>query len=202
MDDLEFVHRCVKGEKAAWDEFVERYSRLIYSYIHSVIKLQNTKKYDPESINDIFQDIFLLLSKDNFKKLNSFKAKNKASLATWLRQVVINHTIDYIRKSKPLLSLEEKNEDDLSLKDIIADDSASVLDTLVSKEIMSHLKECIEKLDNEAKYFLELHINCGLKIDDIKDLLRASRGSLDMRKSRIMERLKKCFKEKGYALDF
>ena len=201
MDDLAFVQRCVKGNKQDWDEFVDKYSRLIYNYIYSVLKIKGSI-LTQENINDLFQEIFLSLVKDNFKNLRSFRAKNGCSLASWLRQVVINHTIDYIRKTRTLVSIDEETEEDLSLKEILADDSESVTDKLANEEKLIHLKDCINRLDNNDKYFLELHINRNLTLEELKEIFRISRGAIDMRKSRIIDRLKECFKSKGFALDF
>jgi RNA polymerase sigma factor (sigma-70 family) len=198
MDDLEFVQRCVIGDKTAWDEFLKKYSRLIYNYIHSVL---NTKgfSFTQDHINDIFQDIFHSLIKDNFKKLKSFKAKNGCSLATWLRQVTINFTIDYLRNIKPAVSIDEEIEDELSLKEIISDSSPLATDKLKDRERLAALHDCIKKLNNDDKYFLELYINRGIRLEELKEILRLSRGAVDMQKSRIIDRLKECFKGKGFV---
>lgn len=200
MTDLGFVQRCVKGDKRAWDEFIDKYSRLIYNYIHSALKIKGYA-FAEGNLNDIFQDIVLSLAKDNFKKLSTFKAKNGCSLASWLRQVTVNYTIDYIRKLKPALSIDAENDNGLSLAEILPSACASVKDTLVQEERIAHLKDCINKLDTDDKYFLELYIHRGLNPVELKAHLRISRPAVDMRKSRIVERLKECFKEKG-MLDF
>lgn len=201
MDDLEFVQRCVKKDKPTWDEFVDKYSHLIYSYIYSVLKIKGSF-ISEENINDLFQEILLSLVQDNFKKLRSFKAKNGSSLASWLRQVTINFTIDYIRRIKPSVSIDEENNNDFSLKEVLANSSLPVTDILIQNERLKHLKDCIEQLDNEDKYFLELHINRGLTLEELKHYFKISRGAIDMRKARIIERLKDCFKSKGFSLDF
>ncbi len=200
MDDLEFVQRCVKGDKLAWDEFVDKYSRLIYNYIHNVLNVKGYP-FSQNHISDIFQEIFCSLIKDDFRKLRSFKARNGCSLASWLRQVTINFTIDYIRKIKPAVSIDEETDDGLSLKELLADDSATAVDTLSQEERMKSLKECIENLDNDDKYFLELHINKGLRLEELKEHFKLSRGAIDMQKARILNRLRECFKSKGFQLD-
>ena len=134
MNDLEFVQRCVKGDKQAWNEFVEKYSRLIYNYIYSVLAAKSASPFKPGNTEELFQDIFVLLSKDNFAKLKTFKARNKCSLATWLRQVVINFTIDYARKHKPLISLDAESDEGLSLQDTLADNTPHTGDILCSEE--------------------------------------------------------------------
>ncbi len=202
MSDLEFVRRCVKGDKQSWDEFVNKYSRLIYNYIYSALKIKGFLSTE-ETVNDLFQEIFLTLVKDNFKKLKSFKAKNGCSLASWLRQITVNFSIDYLRKARPTVSLDEENDEESpSLKEILPDSSARITDTLSHQERLLHLKDCIKVLEKDDKYFLELHIHRGLGLEDLKAHFRISRGAIDMRKSRLIERLRDCFRNKGFALDF
>ncbi|MFC1804427.1 RNA polymerase sigma factor [Candidatus Omnitrophota bacterium] len=201
MDDLEFVQRCVKGDKPAWDEFVTRYSRLIYSYIYSVLKIKGSA-LAKESVDDLLHEIFVSLIKDNFKKLKTFKAKNGCSLASWLRQVTINRTIDYVRRVKPVISIDEERKEGFSLKDVLADTSRGAADISESSEKISHLKDCISRLDKDDKYFLALYLDKGLSLEELKRHLKISRGAVDMRKLRIIGRLRDCFKNKGFVLDF
>ena len=202
MDDLQFVQKCVNGDTRAWNDFIDRYSRLIYSYIYSVLKLKSAKQSAQTSAEDIFQQIFLLLRENNFKKLRSFKAKNGSSLATWLRQVVINFTIDSLRRIKPAESLDEDDAEGFGLEDILADDADSEREIIISEEKIGPLKDCIEILDTDDKYFLELHFNQSLALEDLKDILKISRAAVDMRKFRLISRLRDCFKSKGFQLDF
>ena len=201
MDDLEFVKRCIKGEKDAWEEFVKRYSRLIYNYVHSILKIKGKTFQNSHQINDIFQEIFVILTQDNFKKLKTYQGKNGCSLASWLRQVVINFTIDYLRKAQPTISLEEEIEQDFKIKDTLADDT-DIEEILVSEEKLNTLKDCIKNLNTDDKYFLELYLNQNLSLEELKLALGVSRGTVDMRKSRIIKRLRDCFRDKGFVLDF
>lgn len=200
MNDLEFVQRCVNKDKDAWDEFLKEYSRLIYTYIHNVL---NTKgiALGQDHVNDVFQGLFCALIKDNHKKLKSFKARNGCSLASWLRQVTINFTIDYIRKLKPTVSIDEEVGDELVFRDIIPDNSVEIRQILSDKERLKQLKSCIAQLNTDEKFFLELNLNRGLALEELKDYFRVSRGAIDMRKARIMDKLKECFKSKGFLLD-
>jgi RNA polymerase sigma factor (sigma-70 family) len=201
MNDLDFIRRCFEGDKVAWVEFVDRYSHLVYKYINSVLAARG---FYParDNVNDLFQEIFLSLIKDNFKKLRSFKARNKCSFASWLRQVVINAAIDYTRRLKPTVSLEEEIADDFSLKDILSDDSPSPSETMNQDEVSKQLKDCIGGLNLDDRYFLELHINRGLRLEELAEYLKLSRGAFDMRKTRIIKKLRDCFRSKGFMLDF
>ena len=200
MNDLEFVRRCVNGDQQAWGEFIEKYSRLVYNYALSILS-SNNYSFAQNHLPDIFQEIFASLLKDNCKKLRSFQARNGCSLATWLRQVTINSTIDYLRKLKPAASLDEGAEEEISLADILTDRSASAPYLLTQEEKLGALKDCISKLRAEDKFLLELYLNRGLSLEKIKGYFRVSRGAIDMQKLRVIARLKACFKRKGFMLD-
>jgi len=200
MDDLEFIQRCISRDEHSWDQFVDRYSRLIYNYIHGVLKLKGISHLNPENINDLFQEIFFSLVKDDFKKLRSYKARNGCSFASWLRQVVINSSIDYLRRNNVVMaSLDAEDDEGLKIKDILMDDKASVREILADKDMFEHLKECIEDLDTDDKYFLELYVNQTMDLKELKDILKISRGAADMRRVRIINRLKDCFRAKGFV---
>jgi RNA polymerase sigma factor (sigma-70 family) len=202
MTDLEFVQRCTSGDRAACNEFVEKYSRLIYKYISCVLKQKNPGLATQDNIKDIFQEVYVLLSKENFGKLKTFKARNGCSLASWLRQVTVNYAIDYLKKHRQIVSLDEENEEGLSLKNILVDNSFSARDTAASGEKLARLRECIEALGIDDKYFIEFHIGQDLSLEEMKGLFKVSRGAIDMRKARIVERLRECFKLKGeFELD-
>ena len=200
MDDLEFVRQCVKGDRQTWDEFVTRYSRLIYGCIHHILALKGSSRSLQDDVRDIFQEIFVSLSKDNFHKLRTFKGKNGCSLASWLRQVAVNATIDYLRRLKaPAVSLDEDREG-FSLHEALADGSPLPGEGLAGSERVKALKDCIGRLEVDDKYFLELYLNRGLGLEQLKGALKISRGAVDMRRSRIVERLRECFEGKGFQV--
>jgi len=140
MDDLAFVQSCIRQEPFAWDEFVEKYSRLIYSYIHKVLRSKGIAASESYA-GDICQELFSSLIKDDFKKLKTFRAQNGCSLASWLRQVTVNFSIDYTRRMKPAVSLDQDEEGRGPLKNILAGSAVSALDTLIGKEKISGLHE-------------------------------------------------------------
>ncbi len=197
MDDLKFVHSCLKGDKQSWSEFISRYSRLIYNYIYSVLSVKGCSA-SVEQIEDIFQEIFHSLIKDNYKKLSTFQGKNGCSLASWLRQVTINFTLDYLRKLKPIVSLDTQDEDGFSLGDNLKDLAPGAAEFIHDRDKRRTLEECIGLLESDEQYFLELFLNQGLNLEEIKDYLKISRGAVDMRKGRIFAKLQNCFKKKGF----
>ncbi|MFH1678840.1 MAG: sigma-70 family RNA polymerase sigma factor [Candidatus Omnitrophota bacterium] len=201
MSDLELIQGCVKRDKQSWEQFVSKYSRLIYSYIYNILN-SKARPANEQNIKDIYQELLFVLIKDNFKKLKSYKGRNGCSLASWLRQVTINFTIDYLRKIKPTVSINEEKYAGFILQDRLSDNAAPIHELMNDGAKLSDLKECIEGLDLDDKYFLELSINRNLNLEQLKNHFKVSRGTIDMRKSRIIKRLKECFRSKYKQLDF
>jgi RNA polymerase sigma-70 factor (ECF subfamily) len=201
MDDLKFVQACVKGDKKSWDEFLSRYSRLIYNYIYSVISVKGYRLAS-EQVEDIFQEILYSLIKDGYRKLSSYQGRNGCSLASWLRQVTINFAIDYLRKLKPMLSIDAETEEGFSLKDILADLSPDAAEFVNDSDKRRTLEDCIAALERAERYFLELFLNQGLNLEQIRECLKISRGAVDMRKGRIFQKIQDCFGRRGFKLDF
>lgn len=201
MDDLRFVQACVKGDKQSWNEFLSRYSRLIYNYIYSVLAVKG-RRLTAEQVEDVFQEIFYSLIKDNYKKLATYQGRNGCSLASWLRQVTINFTIDYLRKLKPMVSIDAEIEEGFSLKDILKDLSVDAIEFLNNQDRRKTLQECVDLLEPGEQYFMELFLNQGLNLEQIREHLKINRGAVDMRKGRIFQKLQDCFKKKGFKLDF
>lgn len=201
MNDLEFVRQFVKGENQTRDQFIKRYSRLIYNYIQHVLALKGFKDSSNHA-DDIFQSFIIFLIDEDCKKLRAFKARNGATLATWIRYLTINFTRDYLRKIKHVFSLDNETEEGVSPKDALADDSISALEELSKEEEAKALDDCVDLLSNEDKYFVELNFNQKVSLEIMRDFLKLTRGAIDMQKARLMKRLKDCFKGKGFELDF
>jgi len=203
MDDLEFIRNCIQADKHAWDEFVQRYSRLIYSYIYSVLKEKGIN-LDTSLVDDLFQDVFLHLIKDDFKKLRQYQGKKNCSFAGWLRVVVINFVLDFLRKKQPrCVSLEEKLDTDTpALKDTLKDERFALSqDIILDEEELKNLSDCIHELDSEDKFFVEMHIYNGMSLENLRAILNISRSAIDMRKQRLIKKLKDCFQSKGFQLE-
>ena len=185
MDELEFIRTCATLDDKAWQEFLNRYSRLIYTYIYRVtVNLNGLSRSDP-FIDDVYQGLLHSLIDDNARKLRTFKGLNGCSFASWLRLVTVNYTLSCLRRMRPAVSLDEDN-DGLSLKDIIKDEKILPDEVAVYHEHAHNLKETVEIV----RWVREL-------VFASRQVLRISRTAVDMRKSRLVERLRECFKRKG-----
>ena len=64
--DAELIKQCRRGDESAWNEFVERYQRLIFT-------IPRRAGLSEEQSADILQEVFLTL----FEKLNDIEQPEK-----------------------------------------------------------------------------------------------------------------------------
>ena len=88
---------CLKGEKAAWDAFVLQYSSLVYHTIKKTLSLYHCDS-SSNPVEDLYQDVFVSLLRDDFRKLRQFRGDRGCSLASWIRVLAARLTIDFLRK--------------------------------------------------------------------------------------------------------
>ncbi|MGH7855371.1 MAG: RNA polymerase sigma factor, partial [Candidatus Binatia bacterium] len=98
-EEKTLIAGCVKTDKPAWDEFVQQYSKLVYHTIRKTLALHHAEVF-PDLVEDLFQEVFLALVKDNFSQLRRFRGDNGCTLASWLRMITARRTIDHLRKLK------------------------------------------------------------------------------------------------------
>jgi len=82
----------LRGEKAAWDAFVRRYGGLVVAAVRGVAMAQ-------AEVEDLTQEVFLRLCKDDFRLLRSYDPA-RASLSTWLTIVGRSTARDGLRRRR------------------------------------------------------------------------------------------------------
>ncbi len=91
------IKKCRENEPDAQFEIYRRYYKTMYNTCY---RLVNQK----EEAEDIVQESFL----SAFRNIGSFHNVN--SFGAWLRKIVVNRTMDYLRKNRPITVSLEKVE--------------------------------------------------------------------------------------------
>jgi RNA polymerase sigma factor (sigma-70 family) len=81
-----------RGERGAWEGFVRRYASLIVAAVRGVAR-------DPGLVEDLTQEVFLRLCKDDFRLLRSYDPA-RAGLSTWLTIVARSTARDALRRHR------------------------------------------------------------------------------------------------------
>ncbi len=196
--EQQLVARCVRGDKKAWDEFVDTYKSLIYSAIIRTFHFVGHKNTE-EAAGDIFQDVFASLLRDNCAKLRSFKWKYGCSLASWMHIIAKNLAFDYIRKffsqEKIIASLTKGSEDEKSIFDGKKSLDETFLKKLEHEEKVNLFEKALKELPKEDIYLIELLYFREYSHKRIAKILNKTVDALYMQKKRVTEKLKKIVEE-------
>ena len=85
-----------RGEKGAWEAFVRRYAGLVAAAVRGVAR-------EAAEVEDLAQEVFLRLCKDDFRLLRSYDPA-RAGLSTWITIVARSTARDAMRRYRPVLT--------------------------------------------------------------------------------------------------
>ncbi|MBD3367429.1 MAG: sigma-70 family RNA polymerase sigma factor [Candidatus Eisenbacteria bacterium] len=95
VDTRALVKRLARGEREAWESFIARYRRLIFSAIHRVNERYGAA-WDEADMEELFEEaVFKLLRRDG-RALRSWRGQCK--LETWIYRIVRNVCVDALRR--------------------------------------------------------------------------------------------------------
>lgn len=159
-----FTNLRIDKEKS-FNELYEKYSKLIYNIAFSILKSR-------ENSEDVMQNVFSKIYKLDNEKLPS---DNEAS---WLYSITKNETINYMKKLKKEVSIEDIDYvqyDDKDLENIIDKDS---------------YEKIMDKLDKAEKEIVSLKIIGNMKFRDIAQLLDMPMGTVQWKYYTALHSLK------------
>jgi RNA polymerase sigma factor (sigma-70 family) len=96
--DADLIDRCIQGDQAAWEEFVTRYHRLVYSVAHALCP-------PGEDVSDVFQQVWL----EVYQHLNQLR--NVEALPAWLMTITKRRMYALIRARRNSEQLSEETPD-------------------------------------------------------------------------------------------
>lgn len=138
---------------------------------------------DPDDAEDVMQEAFLKA----FMKLRSYKAE--VSFGAWLKRIVINQSLDFLRLKREMFSL---NEQDPELVDPEAEEHGrDDIDTAIEAE---RIRKAIYALPENYRIILSLILLEGYDHEEISEVLKisngASRTQYHRAKKKLIEMLK------------
>src|SRR5882762_10679287 len=104
VSELELVRRCQAGETEAFDQLVTRYRTRVFAMIYNMV-------HNEQDAWDLAQDSFVKA----WKSIRRFRGRS--SFYTWIYRIVMNVTIDWLRKKQVKGAGAEFN-DEIQLREI------------------------------------------------------------------------------------
>ncbi len=104
VSELDLVKRCQEGDTEAFDQLVVRYRTRVFGMIYNMV-------HSEQDAWDLAQDSFLKA----WKSIGRFRSQS--SFYTWIYRIVMNVTIDWLRK-KHVKGSGAEFDDAVQLKEI------------------------------------------------------------------------------------
>ena len=177
----EHIDACRAGDRNAQFAIYKLYYKAMYN---TSLRIVN----DTAEAEDIMQESFL----DAFQRLHSYTGEG--SFGSWLKRIVINRSLDYLRKEKETIPFDEADCDIPDVPEYEREEETQ----LQVKEI----KEAITKLPDEYRVVLSLFLLEGYDHEEIEQVLKISNQLSRTRYSRARQKLLSLLKERSYMKIF
>jgi RNA polymerase sigma factor (sigma-70 family) len=190
-DVLLVIEGCLKGEGRAWNLFVKEFGSVADNILK---KFSDIARYDRENI---IQNVFIKLLKGG---LSNFRGATKYEFLKYFKTIVINEGISYLKsveRDKEDVSLNGKDSEGISLKDLISDEDPHSRPDLTAeeKEALNSIRKVVEvfPLIDQEIFWMKFR---GDKDEEIRKILKVPLGTVASKYSRMIDKLKKELRER------
>ncbi len=170
ISDADLVQQCQAGDTAAFDQLVGRYRTRIFGMIYNMV-------HSEQDAWDLAQDSFLKA----WKSIGRFRGQS--SFYTWVYRIVMNVTIDWLRK-KQVKGTGAEFDDAIQLKEI---DPASRTapkahalphERMQDQEIRARIDAAIAQLTPEHRAVILMKELEDMQYNEIAETLGCSIGTV------------------------
>ena len=170
VSELDLVKRCQEGDAEAFDELVVRYRTRVFGMIYNMV-------HSEQDAWDLAQDSFLKA----WKSITRFRGQS--SFYTWIYRIVMNVTIDWLRK-KQVKAGGAEFDDSIQLKEV--DPASKTMpkadplpsETLEQREIRAEIDKAIAQLSPEHRAVILMKEIDGMQYHEIAETLGCSIGTV------------------------
>lgn len=163
---------CKKGNRLAQLEVYNRYQQAMYNTSIRILK-------NAGDAEDIMQESFITA----FDKLDTFKGT--ATFGAWLKRIVINNSLTYLKKTQRLEILPETN-----LKDQ-TEEGLGITEEDYTKTKAAKIMACMAKLHTSYREVLTLHLIEGYDHEELCEIMNISYANCRTLISRAKDSLRK-----------
>ena len=171
------IDKCREGDNRAQYELYKLYSKAMFN-----VSMRITNDYAESE--DVLQEAFI----SAFKNLHAYKGE--ASFGSWLKKIVVNASINAIRKRRlELVPMDERTIVDIA-DETYEDDSEWKVEKV---------RRAIMKLPDGYRVVLSLYLLEGFDHAEIGEILEISESTSKSQYSRAKKKLLEIMKEPQFA---
>jgi len=170
VSELDLVRRCQAGDTEAFDELVSRYRTRVFSMIYNMV-------HSEQDAWDLAQDSFLKA----WKSIKRFRGRS--SFYTWIYRIVMNVTIDWLRK-KQIKGAGTEFDDAIQLRHVdpasktVPKEEALPYETIERDEIRARIDKAIAQLSPEQRAVILMKEIDDMQYHEIAEALGCSIGTV------------------------
>jgi RNA polymerase sigma-70 factor (ECF subfamily) len=172
----DLIDACKRGDRSAQFKIYKLYYKAMYN---TSIRIVN----DSQEAEDVMQESFL----DAFRRLDGYTGEG--SFGSWLKRIVVNNSLDVLRKRKETISIEETE------MEIVEEVEESREEDILYQ--VEEVKAAIGKLPEEYRVVLTLFLLEGYDHEEISEILHISNNVSRTRLVRAKQKLLVILKESG-----
>lgn len=167
----DLIEGCRKNDRRSQIRIYDLYYKAMFNTSYRIVN--NTTEAE-----DIMQESFI----DAFKKIDTFQ--ETGTFGSWLKKIVVNKSLDYIKKNKPAtLAIEE---DQMIIDDDHEPDDSYADHVFYKMELIS---EALYQLPENYRIILSLYLLEGYDQQEISEILGISYNNVRARYSRAKQSL-------------
>jgi RNA polymerase sigma-70 factor, ECF subfamily len=170
VSELDLVKQCQAGQTEAFDQLVIRYRTRVFAMIYNMV-------HNEQDAWDLAQDSFLKA----WKSIKRFQGKS--SFYTWIYRIVMNVTIDWLRK-KQVKGTGAEFDDAIQLKEIdpasrtVPKADALPHERMEQNEIRARIDAAIAQLSPEHRAVILMKETEDMQYHEIAEALGCSIGTV------------------------
>ncbi len=187
LSDNDLIAKYLEGNHQMLECLISRHQKKIFTYILVTVK-------DKAIAEDLFQDTFIKV----INTLRSGYYKEEGKFINWVMRIAHNIVIDYFRKSKRIVTVENRPDFDIFETLKIQDDSAE--SKLITNQIHQDIRDLVEMLPEEQKEVIYLRHYSDLSFKEIAEQTNVSINTALGRMRYALLNIRKLMKEKNIIL--
>lgn len=176
----EYLDGLIKGDAIAWHRFIEEYAPFVHSIVRRTLSEKASGGWTSDDREDLVQDVFLRLIKDDFRLIRQFKPE-RAGFSTWLALITRCTVLNFIVTAKRRIS--QSYPDFPTVTNATFDVHESLFQEIPGRILARHERQLL------TMFFVD-----GLSAEDISKALGICIQTVYNRKCRIISKLRTFFK--------
>jgi RNA polymerase sigma-70 factor (ECF subfamily) len=187
VSELDLVQRCQAGDTEAFDELVRRYRTRVFGMIQNMV-------HSEQDAWDLAQDSFLKA----WRSIQRFRGHS--SFYTWIYRIVMNVTIDWLRK-KQIKGGDSEFDDAVQLRQVdpasrtVPRAEALPHQSMERSEIRARIESAIAQLSPEHRAVILMKEIEGMQYHEIAETLGCSIGTVMSRLFYARKKLQNLLKD-------